>query len=164
MRHLNRTFGARAALAALASTCLAFCAQAMTNHSVGPDPEQSVHVAQACQTVVRLRRGEPQYDACVASLSDSLHSVSRDRAVRELREGCLEKGLLSGSADLAECVLQLSGQTPTSSTSYFWASPREVSRREQMSCARLGFDPASRAFTSCVLNLAAALKSIDAPR
>jgi hypothetical protein len=142
---------------------MASCAQAEINNTINPPTEQSVQLAQICQTIVRVRRGEAHYDACVSSLSDSLQSVSHDRTVREARDGCLGKGLQPGSAGLAECVLQSSDEKPTPSGSYFYASPHEVFRRVQLSCARLGFDPANGAFTNCVANLATALNAIDAP-
>lgn len=163
MLHPMGSFSARATLGAFALASLAFRAQAATGIPVSPSPEQFAQVGQVCQSIVRVRRGEAHYDACVSSLSDSLQSASHDRMVRELSEGCIEKGLAPGGAGLAECVLQSSGEKPTSSGSYFYASPYEVSRRVRLSCARLGFDPANGAFTNCVASLAAALNPVDEP-
>ncbi len=47
--------------------------------------------------------------------------------------------------------------------SYFYASPSETHHRMQLSCARLGLDPASGAFADCVAGLQASLFAADNP-
>jgi hypothetical protein len=122
------------------------------------------------------------YRGCVLSLSDSLQNVRDTEVVRQAEERCRAKGLLSGSPDLALCVLQTAnahpepnesqsasaGQTPvsqnlTAAGSYYFASPHETARREQVACAALGLSPADAQFKSCVQQLSATFYSIDHP-
>jgi hypothetical protein len=123
--------GVMAAAIALAS--VAVCARADT---ANPNAGQAAGVAEICQTVIRLEPGGAQYEACVLSLADSLRSLGHDHATQR-----------------AQVALQSTGGTPASSRSYFYASEREVYRREQVSCIRLGFDPMDGAFATCVANL-----------
>jgi hypothetical protein len=122
------------------------------------------------------------YRGCIVSLSDSLQNVRDTEVVRQAEEQCRAKGLLSGSPELALCVLQTAnehpeptesqsaaaGQTPGSEKlaaagSYYFASPRETARREQVACAALGLSPADAEFKSCVQQLRATFYSIDHP-
>ena len=89
---------------------------------------------------------------------------------------------LTGSPELALCVLQTAnehpeptesqsaaaGQTPVgeklaAAGSYYFASPGETARREQVACAALGLSPAEAGFKSCVQQLSATFYSIDHP-
>jgi hypothetical protein len=123
------------------------------------------------------------YKGCIVSLSDSLQNVRDTEVVQQAEERCRAKGLLSGSPDLALCVLQTAnahpeptesqaaaaGQTPVSEKfaaaagSYYFASPHETARREQVACAALGLSPAETGFKSCVQQLSATFYSIDHP-
>jgi hypothetical protein len=122
------------------------------------------------------------YRGCIVSLSDSLQNVRDTEVVRQAEEQCRAKGLLSGSPALALCVLQTAnehpeptesqsaaaGQMPVSEKlaaagSYYFASPRETARREQVACAALGLSPAGPEFKSCVQKLSATFYSIDHP-
>jgi hypothetical protein len=122
------------------------------------------------------------YRGCIVSLSDSLQNVRDTEVVRQAEEQCRAKGLRSGSPDLALCVLQTAnehpeptesqsaaaGQTPVSEKfaaagSYYFASPHETARREQVACAALGLSPAEAEFKSCVQQLSATFYSIDHP-
>lgn len=122
------------------------------------------------------------YRGCIVSLSDSLQNVRDTAVVRQAEQQCRAKGLLSGSPELALCVLQTAnehpeptesqsaaaGQTPVSEKfaaagSYYFASPRETARREQVACAALGLSPADAEFKSCVQQLSATFYSIDHP-
>jgi hypothetical protein len=144
--------------------------------SAGPTADQLAQVGRICQSVVRIRPGEAQYVGCVSSLSDSLQSLEQGRALQQARAACLGKGLGPDSPDWGDCILQSAGapypaikaaaeaEAPGASKSYFSASPREVARREQLACARLGFDPADGAFAGCVANLAGTLFEIDNPQ
>jgi hypothetical protein len=138
---------ARVALGAFALASMAACAQAGTSNPVSAATDQFAPAGQICQTVVRVKRGEAHYAACVSSLSDTPQSAGDVRAVRR-------DVAIGNAADM---------QAPKATRSYFYASPHEVFRRVQLSCARLGFDPANGAFTNCDGNLAAALNAIDAP-
>jgi hypothetical protein len=124
---------------AIALANVAVCARADT---ADPDAGQIVGVGEICQTVVRLERGGAQYEACVLSLADSLRSLG---AVRHTQP------------------LQSTTAAPTSSRSYFYVSQREINRREQLSCLRLGFDSADGAFADCVANLDGRLFAADNP-
>jgi hypothetical protein len=131
--------------------------------------DQSAQVVQICKTVIRVQPEEEHYEGCVDSLSASLSNVGQARALRRARDGCLDKGLAPASPELAECLLDddapRSGSTAAaSSRSYVYASDDELHHREQLSCARLGFEPASGAFASCVADLAATLFAADMPQ
>lgn len=137
---------------------------------------QVSQIGEVCQSVMGVRPGEAHYVGCVESLSDSTHSLNHGRALAQARETCLDKGMRPDTPELARCVL---GSTETASApavrevsetreagsakSYFYASPREAHRRMEMSCATLGFDPASGAFASCVAGLQASLFAADNP-
>jgi hypothetical protein len=122
------------------------------------------------------------YRGCIVSLSESLQNVRDTEVVRQAEERCRAKGLLSGSPELALCVLQTAnehpeptesraaaaGQTPAgqklaAAGSYYFASPRETAQREQVACAALGLSPADAEFKSCVQQLSATFYSIDHP-
>jgi hypothetical protein len=122
------------------------------------------------------------YRGCLISLSDSLQSVSDNQVVQQAEERCRDRGLPPGSADLALCVLQTanehpqpavsqmtdSGQTSVSAAtaapgSFYFASPSESARREQLACAALGLSPAQGEFKTCVQQLKATLYAIDHP-
>jgi len=134
---------------AIALASVAVCARA---DAANPDTGQIIGVGEICQTVIRLEPGGAQYAACVLSLADSLRGLSKT--------DCLDQGLKPG---LAACTLQSTGPEPTSSRSYFYASQREIYRREQQSCVRLGFEPADGAFADCVANLDGRLFAADNP-
>ena len=107
------------------------------------------------------------YQACIASLSDSLQSVSEAQSAQQADQDCRAKGLQSNSPELAECVLQSfraipnadstqaqslmvashsEVKEPRSVKSFFYASPRETRRREEMACAQIGLEPPYGAF------------------
>jgi hypothetical protein len=118
------------------------------------------------------------YYACMQSLSRSMHDAARARAMNQARADCAARGDRRGSPDMAVCVLQSSearpaaapdlairdaGVEPAVSRSYAYASPRDSFRREQLSCARLGLDPGTGAFQSCVASLESSLFDADNP-
>jgi hypothetical protein len=151
--------------------------------SYNPDnlpADQVSNAGQICQSIMRLEPFEAHYQGCLASLMDSAKALNQGRALQHARADCLEKGLRSGEPGFAECELQSTdvhraqgGETwpvsgvgirePSGSKSYFYASPRDVFQREQMSCARLGFDPADGAFGSCVASLQSSMFEADHP-
>jgi hypothetical protein len=139
---------------------------------------------QICQLVIGVQPGESQFEGCTSSLSDSLESISRGRAVAQARNGCFAQGLKPGSADLSLCLLRAADTTPDpaavklpdiasmtagvaadpqSSKSYFAVTQGTKFHREQQACAMLGFDPAFGAFANCVADLQSTLQTIDMP-
>ena len=143
-------------------------AAAATDKPAQLTSDQLAQVEQLCQANLHLHPGESHFDGCVAGLSDSLSSASRADAVQSAREVCFKKWTIPGSPDLAECLLDASEAAPGSASgvafkSYFHASPNDIRRAEQLSCARLGFDPISGAFEGCVANLSSALDAVDRP-
>src|ERR1700722_16746432 len=138
---------------AVALASVAVCARAGPANPDSPAADPVVGVGEICQTVIRLPPGGAQYESCVLSLADSLRSVGGDRALREAQGDCLDKGLAPDSRSLAGCILPSNDAQPGSSKSYFYVSQRVVSRREQLSCRRLGFKPSDSAFADCVANL-----------
>ncbi len=169
-----------ASVSALAVVGVAACATAGP-YPYNPDRLASTQVGEigrVCQTVVGVQPSEARYFACVGSLSDSARNIGRGRALQQARNGCMAKGLRPGSPDLDICVVESTGsasasvpdlamsrrmEEPGVSKTYPYASQREVHRREELSCARLGLDPAGEAFASCVGGLDSALFAADNP-
>jgi hypothetical protein len=136
MKQSFRSTRAGAAALTLAMLALASVASAKT-----PAPTA---VGQVCRGVMRLEPGETHFDGCVSSLSDSLGRFSEPKA-----------------AAVTPAVLENASEARKS---WFYVAFKERRRREQQSCALLGFDPASRAFDSCVANLAGTLAAADNPQ
>jgi hypothetical protein len=127
-------------------------------------------VGAVCAGVVGLSPGEKHYAACVQSLSHSLAALRRGEGVAAARARCLARGLAPGSAALAECELAAApaagdagppggAAVPGGVRSYFEVSHHVAFQRDQLACARLGFEPASGSFDDCVADLRAALSS-----
>ena len=124
------------AICALACAGVAACATTRPDRAADPI---TARAGQLCASVIRLSPGEAQYEGCVSSLSASAHGLD-------------QASVLPGPTD-----------EPGGSRSYFYASSDDVFRREQLSCARLGLDPADGAYASCVADLEATLAAIDNP-
>jgi hypothetical protein len=122
------------------------------------------------------------YRGCLTSLSESVQDVRDTQVVQQAEERCRTRGLLPGSPDLALCVLQTANERPqptdsqttekgetsviaksAAAGSFYFASPSEAIRREQISCAALGLSPAQAEFKSCVQQLKATFYAIDHP-
>jgi len=126
-------------------------------------------VGSVCTQVVGLAPGEKHYAACVESLTHSVQSLHRGEGLAVARQACLAHGYPTGSPGLAECELAAtpaatatggpSGDTaiPGGSRSYFDVSRHTAFERDQLACARLGFEPAAGGFDDCVADLRAAL-------
>jgi hypothetical protein len=132
----------------------------------------------------RLDYDTNHYRGCIVSLSDSLQYVLDEQQTQQADVACRAKGLQPGTPDLALCVLNsvnnaprqtsrqagdevsaipVSQNLPSASGSFFYASPHENVRREQLACAALGFSPSQSAFKSCVKGLDDTFYSIDHP-
>ena len=105
----------------------------------GPARDGLAQVQQVCETVVRLRPGEVHFDACVSSLAGSLRDMKPEHGAMP-------------AIEVAE--------TPES---YAGTSFTAVRHREEQACARVGFNPAFGAFSSCVADLQASLQWYDTP-
>ena len=156
------------AFVALLAGGFADCAAAATFDPSHLAADRLAEVEQLCEANLHLHPGELHFDSCVAGLSESLASATRADTVVAAREACFKEWTIPGSPDLGECLLGASQGRPGPSTapspkSYFRASPQDIRRGEQLSCARLGFDPIGGAFEACVANLASALGSADPP-
>ena len=137
--------------------------------------DQFAQVGRLCQSVIRVQPGEAHYVGCVESLSDSWRGLEQARTLSGARASCLDRGLKPDTPDLAECELRAAQSAPpvirpvstrdepVSGKSYFYASPSDVHRREELSCARLGFEPGSGGFQSCVAGLQSAMFAADNP-
>jgi hypothetical protein len=157
-----------AAAAAVASFILAspFAASAK---SVSDD-----QVAQVCTGVVGLAPGEKHFAACEQSLADSLHGPREGQGTALARRHCLGQGYRPGTAGLAECELASAPAdaprgpdydvpVPGGSRSYFLVSRDTAFRRDELACAKLGFDPAQSAFADCASDLRGALARASDP-
>jgi hypothetical protein len=142
------------------------------------DGGQMVQISDVCQTVVGVEPSEARYYACVGALSDSAKNLGRGRALQQARSDCLGRGYGAGSPDLDVCTVQSADherpraqdtamsrpmEEPGLAKSYAYVPQREVHRREELSCARMGMDPSSGAFASCVAGLDSALFAADNP-
>jgi hypothetical protein len=135
--------GAAAAIATgLAAASIAGGAAAGPLDPGASPADRAAAVGDICQSVMRLWPMSADYHACVASLS------------RSLRE----------AAHVGPMAIGFAGDEPAPSKSYAYASRRDTFRREQLSCARLGLDPGSGAFPSCVASLDSSLFSADNPQ
>jgi hypothetical protein len=156
-----------AALAGLA--CLAAA-------SAVPAQTPSHDVAQVCQNVVGLAPGEKHFAACVQSLSDSVGNLERGRDVAAARRECLAQGLQPDTGAFAECELNAArtetavsdgpgnaSPRPGGARDYFMISREAAYHRDELACARLGFDPDQGAFSGCVSDLKAALARASEP-
>jgi hypothetical protein len=122
------------------------------------------------------------YRGCLTSLSESVEDVRDTQVVQQAEQRCRTQGLLPGSPDLALCVLQTANERPQPADplmtekgetsvfaksaapgSFYFASPSESARREQVACAALGLSPAQPEFKSCVQRLKATIYAIDHP-
>jgi hypothetical protein len=130
-------------------------------------------VGAICSNVMGLKPFESQYAGCVDSLSGSVSYSDRGRALWQARATCLAEGQRADTPGLAECELTRSGERRGSgevdasasgpARSYFYTSPRDVHRREEAACARLGLEPTDAAFAGCVGNLQSTLFEADNP-
>jgi hypothetical protein len=172
--HLKSTRRAATLAIALAFAGVATAALARPSN---PDGQLS-RVGQICSSVLGVQPGQAQYDGCAESLSGSLHGANQGASLWAAHDACLDKGLKSGSADLAVCTLQssrakpadikasdltLTGVGPAPAKSYFSASNRDRFHREQLACAELGLNPVSSAFDGCVAGLRSNLFELDNP-
>jgi hypothetical protein len=157
---------------------IAGCASAGPYNPANLQPAQLGQVQQICRSVMGIPVGIGLSADCVANLSASAAALRKgDAQVRSLetaRRACLGKGLAAGdpslsvcelstasdhgapAADLANVRIDTTGLTAPAG-SYFNASFAVVRRREQMACARLGFDPINGSFANCVASLDSAL-------
>ena len=157
---------------------IAGCASAGPYNPSDLAPTQLSQVQQICRSVMGIPVGIGLSSDCVANLSNSAVALSQGRAhgvaLDEARRTCLGKGLTADDPKLAVCELSTASDhaAPTAdgaaaridatdltppARSYFNASFDEVRRREQMACARLGYDPINRSFAKCVASLDSAL-------
>jgi hypothetical protein len=185
----------------LASAGIPACAATGPYNPDNLGTDQVAKIANICQTtmglspkdrpVLGIYMGSPHlkgevshYQACIASLSDSVQSVSEAQAASQAHQDCRARGFQSNSPELAECVLQsFRARSNVASTqahslmvashseeketrsvkSFFYASPRETRRREEMACAQLGLEPPYGAFASCVELLQDNFYAMDNP-
>ena len=172
--------GVAAGAATLAAAGCAGAAAYNPSHLAEPD---RASVAGLCEAVMGVSRSTARFDACMEGLSASVVDVGRGRDLARAREDCMGRGLLQGSAALAECELRekdaplarpvLAGEpgaeAPTLRAVPYWAVPywaasnADIHRREELSCARLGLEPVDAPFAACVANLDAALFAADNP-
>ena len=135
-------------------------------------PEEPA-IPRICADVVGLHPGEKHFQACVDSLTQSMASLSAGEAMAEARRRCLAKGLRAGTSELSECELaehprpRLAADAtppPDAGRSYFVVSREVAFKRDQIACARVGFDPAQgEGFADCAAHLRAALARASMP-
>jgi hypothetical protein len=164
----NSPHGATGVAAAVASLVLAspFAASAR--------PDAGDQVAQVCASVVGLAPGEKHFAACQQSLADSLQGLREGQGTALARRYCLDHGYRPGTPGLAECELastpadaprgpDFDAPVPGGSRSYFLVSRDTAFRRDELACAKLGFDPSQSAFADCASELRGALARASDP-
>jgi hypothetical protein len=163
---LSRAMAGAFSLAALA--CLAAPPAALAG------PARDGAVGRVCTGTLGLVPGEKHYAACVQSLSESLANLQAGQGMAAARRACAARGLTPGEAAFDECELRLANARPapapvgdappvSGGRSYFSGSRADAAHRDELACARLGFDPAGTAFQSCVGNLRGALARASMP-
>lgn len=169
-----------AAVIPLLAACAEFEASA---HEV--TPQQTAAIEATCTKVMRLHKGQSEFEACVSSLSGSVaYHASADLAANAYRD-CAQTGLKRETPDFSRCVLDHeniqrdSGQASFGAAArlnaayvqpadndpsdYFGTSRSTRRRREQYSCAELGLEPSTGPFISCVNNLDMDIFNIEHP-
>jgi len=131
-------------------------------------------VGPLCQSVVGLAPGEKHFAACEQSLADSLRGLREGEGTGLARQECLGRGYRANTPGLAECELSAApaaeprgpafdAPIPGGSRSYFLVSRDTAFQRDQLACAKLGFDPAQSAFADCASELRGALARASEP-
>jgi hypothetical protein len=131
-------------------------------------------VGRVCETVVGLQPNEKHYAACVESLTQSAQGLRQGESLAIARRGCLAQGYRPNTSGLAECELASGpaaaaggpaypSQVPGGSRSYFVVSRETAFQRDQLACARLGFDPSQPPFGDCAADLRGALARASDP-
>lgn len=168
------------AACALAFASVGACAFAGPYNPDNLPADQVAGISSICRTVMRLQPGEEHFQDCLESLTASAADLDRGGAMQAARGDCIRRGLTPESPGFGECQLRAADSEPVRATaawttgaggaddpggskSYAYASPHDVFRREQLSCARLGFDPAEGGFASCVASLQSAMFEADHP-
>ncbi len=165
------------ALAAAAFALMSACAVAATPAAISS--QQASVIEASCTTIMGLQKGEFQYVACRDSLSGTAAGLAQGQARLAAYDACHGKGLASGSAALATCMLDNEQAAPMriaaagpmalphgdlkAGSSYFGITHDVQWRREQYSCAQLGLVPGSAAFTHCVVSLDADVQATSTP-
>jgi hypothetical protein len=137
-------------------------------------PARDGAVGRVCAGTLGLDPGEKHYAACVQSLSGSLADLRAGQGMAAARRICLDRGMTPGATDFNECELREAATAPPAqivddtaapagARSYFETSRQEAWRRDELACARLGFDPAGAAFQSCAADLRGALARASMP-
>ena len=143
-------------------------------------PARDGAVGRVCAGTLGLAPGEKHYAACVQSLSGSLAGLRASQGLAAGRRACLARGLAPGAPAFDECELRSAAEAPAGdppadaaaigdgpgtggARSYFTTSRAEAWRRDELACARLGFDPAGTAFQACVGDLRGALARASMP-
>ena len=173
------------ALALSALLLLFGCVTPPRVQTYGLDPASAALVRQTCVDIMGVRPGLAEFDACGASLADSLRSRNHARRLGEAHETCEQQGLAEGTAALARCVLaSLSAAAPANApaSGMVPATARETTdrqdvprilfynmsrplqhEREKLACAELGLDPIGAEFGDCVTGLRLAFFDLENP-
>jgi hypothetical protein len=165
----KRIFLTAAACATVTSALAAPAAERPYN----PDhlgPAQLAHVSAICQTVMGLKPSEPlssgywpgnirldsdtsHYRGCIVTLSDSLQSETGMQMSERTEHNTAQSATST----------PLAAKRAPASGSFFYASPREMNRREESACASLGLEPGNSTFEGCVKSLKDTFYAIDHP-
>jgi hypothetical protein len=100
---LRSSWTASAIIAGIAAVALFACAHTFANAE-----ETSTRVARehhACAVIMGLPQPGELYDACIASLRNSLSQLDQARLISRDRRECAEERLKPGTPAFANCVL-----------------------------------------------------------
>jgi hypothetical protein len=166
----------------MTSATLTACAAALAGLAFASAPLAAAQsdgygeVGALCRGVIGLSPGEKHFAACIDSLTRSVRGLEHGRGLVVARRECLARGLQPDTGAFAECELTAEraeaqpgdgavggGPIPGGARDYFTISRETAYHRDELACARLGFDPDQPAFGDCVSDLKAALARASEP-
>jgi len=145
----------------VAAGALAGCSSAPPADIYSLGPARFDHVQAICRSTVGVSEDDAHFGVCVDGLAGALHDNDRAQILAKAEIDCAQ----AGGPDQALCVLRRTQpQTARVSPKPFRsASTDEIKRRLEVSCAKLGLNPASGAFDACVSTIQGGFASVDTP-
>jgi len=141
----------RITAAMTAGLLLTGCATATPKTLANLTVDETQTIDQTCQQTFGARPGDVYFDACRTSLASAMAQRDDAQRLAKVTADCARAGGQPGSSEQALCVLGApASAAPQRLKSLTVVSPAEVHRRIQLSCAKLGLDPAAIAFSNCV--------------
>jgi len=153
---------------------LSGCASMFAPSTFGLDQSSAQLIRQTCDEIMGLRNG-PEYQACGASLAQTVSSLQDVTRTLQADQACEQQGLVRGTVEQAKCVVMFRRSTQASTfasteaeavpqaqpwLSYFSMSQAQQEERIELSCAQLGLHPATGRFWQCASDLKYSIANI----